>query len=168
MSLPDPEKLLLLAESLISSGGPEPGQENLRRAISSAYYAVFHAVLTDVADNFQGRDARQSPNYSLLCRSVDHRRARQLCDDLKKDKLPEKYQKYLPAGGLGPELTQFSEQFGVLQDLRTSADYDPQFHINGSDTTLAVDIGRTAIRNFASATHEQRAAFASLLLFPPR
>ena len=168
MSIFNPENMLALAQELVFDDKIERDQESLRRAISSAYYAVFHVVLTEIADIFLGRDARGTSRYSLAYRSVDHRRIKQLCDDMDMAKLPEKYQKYLPPEGFGPELSAFGPQVVLLQEKRNAADYDPQFHATGSDATLAIDLARAAIANFLSVDLERRRAFASLILFTPK
>ena len=47
MPIPNPEHLLDQAERLAATGTGAPRQTNLRRAISAAYYAVFHRTLVD-------------------------------------------------------------------------------------------------------------------------
>jgi len=45
--------------------GGAPRQADLRRAISSAYYAVFHAIMAEAADDFVGSTHRHTPRYAL-------------------------------------------------------------------------------------------------------
>ena len=83
-----PDDLIAQATKLIRPppAGP-PLQADLRRAISSAYYAVFHLTLAAAADVVVGRIHRGSPNYALVYRSVDHRGFKELCEVTRKSSL---------------------------------------------------------------------------------
>ena len=80
MTVLNPEHLLAQARVLTAapSAGP-PRQVDVRRAISAAYYAVFHAILTAAADEFVGVGQRVKPNYALVYRSIDHRHLSAVC-----------------------------------------------------------------------------------------
>ncbi len=59
MTIPNPEHFFEQAEQLVSSSASRrPRQVDLRRAISNAYYAVFHATVRAAADHIVGRSAR--------------------------------------------------------------------------------------------------------------
>jgi hypothetical protein len=168
MSVPDPEHLLDQAARLIASTSGTARQVDLRRAISGGYYALFHAVATEAADDFVGRTHRQTPRYRLLYRSVEHRSLVRLCGDIGKTKLPEKYAGYEPSGGFGPDLQAFADAFVDLQEKRHLADYDPLFHVNKSEALLAVETSRLALVRFRNANRSLRKAFLSLAVFSPR
>jgi hypothetical protein len=86
--IPNAEHLLDQAEPLIAPVGPgAPRQVDLRRAISSAYYAVFHAVLAAAADEFVGRARRAETAYGLVYRRIDHGALRELCAELNRPSL---------------------------------------------------------------------------------
>lgn len=73
MPAPNPEHLLDQADHLIAPPAiGAPRHTDLRRAISNAYYAVFHTVLAQAADTFVGKTNRKSELYALLYRSIDH------------------------------------------------------------------------------------------------
>src|ERR1700691_52999 len=86
----NPDHLFEQAEKLIEGPG-RPRQVDLRRAISSAYYGLFHAILTAAADEVIGRTRRSSRNYSLAYRSVDHRALRALCAEVQRPTLSSKF-----------------------------------------------------------------------------
>ena len=168
MPVLNPDHLLEQADRLMAPrGGGVPRQADLRRAISNAY-GVFHAVVTEAADDFVGRTQRRTPRYGLVYRSIDHRSLRKLCEDVKKTKLPEKYSKYEPVGGFGADLIALATAVVDLQEKRHLADYDPHFRVEMSDAVLAVATGRTALDRFRSANRMRRKAFLSLLVFSPR
>ena len=113
MAVLSPDHLLEQADRLITPpGGGAPRQADLRRAISNAYYAVFHAVVTEAADDFVGRTHRQTPRYALVYRSIDHKSLRGVCEDIVKTKLPKRYSMHEPAGGFGPELRSEERRVG--------------------------------------------------------
>jgi hypothetical protein len=169
MSVPDPDHLLDQAERLIAStGGGAVRQVDLRRAMSNAYYALFHAVTTEATDDFVGRTHRQTPRYMLVYRSVGHRSLRRLCEDVVKETLPGRYSRFAPEGGFGPDLQFFANSFAELQDRRHLADYDPLFRATRSNTVLTVQRGRDALGRFRDANRTLRRALLILVLFPPR
>jgi hypothetical protein len=140
----------------------------MRRAISAAYYGVFHATLAAAADLFIGVTQRATGLYGLLYRSVDHRWFRDLCVDAQKPRLPPRYHQYLPSGDLGVDIRAFAEAAIGLQEKRHSADYDPSIRVKGLDGIIAVQAGRDALRRFTAADESAREAFLALLLFRPR
>ncbi|MBX9843678.1 MAG: hypothetical protein K2Z80_17905 [Xanthobacteraceae bacterium] len=169
MAVLNPEHLLEQADRLIQPAvGGAPRQADLRRAISSAYYAIFHAVVTEAADDFAGKTQRHTPRYALLYRSIDHRTLRNLSEDVAKSNLPTRYGKYEPAGGFGPDMKALATAVVDLQERRHAADYDPLFRVQMSDAILAVATARTALTRFRSANRARRKAFLSLLVFTPR
>jgi hypothetical protein len=141
---------------------------DLRRAISSAYYGLFHATLTAAADNVVGRTRRSSPEYGLVYRRVDHKALRDLCLEVQKATLPAKYKGYEPTGGFGPNIRAFAAGVIQLQDARHAADYDPMLLFKTADARLAISTGRSALTRFGRASARQRGRFLSLLLFSPR
>jgi hypothetical protein len=168
MAVVNPDHLLSQADRLIAPLAGAPRQADLRRAISGAYYALFHAVVTEVADEFVGRSQRHTPRYALVYRSVDHRALRTVCEDVVKTTLPTKYTKYVSRHGFGPNINALATAVVDLQEKRHAADYDPLFRVNMSDARLAVATSRTALTRFKRITSAQRKAFVSLLVFSPR
>ena len=146
MSVLNPEHLFEQAEKLTATpaAGP-PRQVDLRRAISAAYYGVFHAILTAAADEFNGVTKRGTHLYTSLYRSVDHRGLRDLCNEMKKQTLSTKYQKYSPFNGFDGNIQAFSTAVVEFQEKRHSADYDPSARLRTSDAMLAIATARSAI-----------------------
>src|ERR1044071_2961633 len=149
MPVLNPEHLLEQADRIIAPpGGGAPRQADLRRAISNAYYAIFHAVVTEAADAFIGRTRRQTPAYGLVYRSGEHRSLLRLCEDVAKPKLPERYLTYEPTGGFGSDLVAFATAVVDLQEKRHLADYHPLFRAGMSEAVSAIATSRTALTRF--------------------
>ncbi len=169
MALLNPDHLLEQARRLTTPpGAGAPRQADLRRAISTAYYGVFHAVATEAADGLVGTRQRHTPRYALVYRSIDHGRLRTICEDIVKPTPPARYTKYLPSGGFGSDLVAVATAISELQERRHSADYDPLFRAKASDAVLAVATARNALIRFRGVNRAQRKAFVSLVVFLPR
>ncbi|MGB8839834.1 MAG: hypothetical protein WCC64_02080 [Aliidongia sp.] len=80
--MPDPFGLLSVARLLLSAGTTPPSDAQLRRAVSTAYYAVFHNILRGAAERFVGPNQDVSAGYRMLYQSFDHRHMKAVCDAL--------------------------------------------------------------------------------------
>ena len=168
MPVVNPGHLLDQSEVLIrNSRRGAPRQADLRRAISNSYYALFHAILCDAADDFVGGGRRQSARYAMVYRSVSHKQLRTLCDDLAKTKLPAKYAICTPAGGFGADIVAVAIAFSELQEKRHVADYDPLARIRMSDARQAVATSKAALVRLGTANKTKKKAFLSLVVFDP-
>jgi uncharacterized protein (UPF0332 family) len=71
----DPQELIAVARLLLGENNRgAPNQTRLRRAISTAYYALFHSIVRSAADAFVGARHRQTPRYETVYRGFEHRR----------------------------------------------------------------------------------------------
>jgi hypothetical protein len=165
----NPDHLFEQADRLIAPPpAGSPRQVDLRRAVSAAYYGVFHYILVAAADEVVGVTRRATSQYTLVYRSIDHRTLRDLCNEAKKQQPAARYGKYVPAAGLGANIRAFASAAVELQEKRHAADYDPPIRIRTSDAALAIATARSAVGRFGSADAAARRAFLNLLLFPPR
>jgi uncharacterized protein (UPF0332 family) len=107
------QDLLEQAGHLIDKDGANPKQASLRRAVSTAYYALFHLLIDEAVSNWAVARHR-----SKLARTFDHGPMRRVCDDC--------VQSFYKAGeppSLLP-LKDVAETFSELQLMRHTADYD--------------------------------------------
>jgi len=165
----NPEHLFEQADVLIAlphAGAPR--QANLRRAISSAYYGLFHFALTAASDEFVGVSLRTTGRYALVYRSISHTWLAELCKEVKKPTLSKTYDPYAPSGGFGLDLKAFGTAVVALQERRHSADYDPLARCHALDARFDVSTARAAISRFNQADVEQRKSFLTLLVCQPR
>jgi uncharacterized protein (UPF0332 family) len=164
----NPEHLFEQAEELISPSSGRPRQVDVRRAISAAYYATFHAMITAATDYFVGVTNRDESRYGLVYRSVGHGWIRELCEEVQKQTLRSKFRRYAPPKGFGVDIADFATAVVELQEKRHAADYDVMIRMNRSDAIVAIAQARAALGRFDKASQAERLAFLSLLLFPPR
>ncbi len=158
MSPPQFEDLFEQADALVARGR----QVDLRRAISAAYYGLFHFTLTAAADMVVGNNDRSSARYSLVYRSIDHSRLQQLSKQL-----TNVQNLALAPGGFGT-VADFALIAGNLHELRNRADYDPSSEYTVDEATTAISTARAAVTWFQQGTKQQQQAFLTLLLFKPR
>jgi len=116
-----PKDLLDQAERLLSHEQKRPRQARLRRAVSTAYYALFH--LLDSAAN--RRMAPRSPkNLDLqMQRAFDPGAMKDVCKSFAGGTLPPMVQ-HLQTGQIEPEQRLIARTFVDLQGKRHAADYD--------------------------------------------
>lgn len=169
MAILNPDHLFEQADKLVTPppAGP-PRQVDLRRAISGAYYGLFHSALTAAADEFVGANQRATARYALVYRSIDHKTLRAVCAEAKRQPPSAKYAPYLPDKGFDAHIEAFSTAAADLQEKRLMADFDPQPRFRTSDAKLAIGTARSAVRRFGQASQEHRRMFLTLLLRPPR
>ena len=163
MAIVNPDHLLNQARQLAAppAAGP-PRQADLRRAISAAYYALFHFILAEAGDLFVGKTKRATSNYALVYRRLDHATLKAICVEARKPMLPGKLARFGPPSGFSKNIEAFATVAIDLQEKRHRADYDPASRFKTSDALLAV------MRSFRRANPVRRATFLTLLLFPPR
>ena len=158
MPVPDPAHLLEQAEGLAAAPAEgQPRDADLRRTISTAYYAIFHAILTAAADLFVGAAKQTTSLYGLAYRSVNHQKVREVCREVAKPIPSDRYKPYVLA-----------DATVLLQAKRYEADYNPLFAATRTDVDILLKQARKALDDLQSATEEQRSLFLGLLLFEPR
>ena len=170
MAILNPRHLLEQAERLLEPANASGlvRQADRRRAISSAYYAVFHFTLAALADEFVGKLDRKSESYALAYRSIDHRPLANLCSKISNPKTREHILPYFPTTGIGPNIIEYASLLVQLKEKRTAADYDPSHWVTIDDARQAIVDARSAIEGFNKATVARRRAFLALLVFPIR
>lgn len=169
MPIPDPDHLVDQAERLLASPSPGPTRQvDIRRAISAAYYGIFHFICAALADQIVGATYRATARYGLVYRDVDHRFLRDLCLAIVRSTPTSKLAPYFPSGGFGRDMTAFATAVSDLQTRRHRADYDPMASFVVEQATAAVATGRNGVGRFRAAPAAERAIFLTLFLCPPR
>ena len=169
MAILNPGHLLDQAGLLVSATpGRKPRQVNLRRAISAAYYAVFHQILIATADEFVGKASRNDARHSLVYRSIDHGTIRRLCDEASRPSPTPRYRKFLSEHGFEVNIRNFANIFLRLQTQRHEADYDPSQQFSTVDVLFSIHLAESAIKAFSAAGVDSQKLFLTLLVFPPR
>lgn len=151
-------ELLDTARALATRNKKRPRQPDLRRAQSTIYYAMFHALARQCADGLIGvsKNSHSKPAWRQVYRALDHGPAKTACADQKTvSKFPTGIQK-------------FATVFREMQEKRNNADYDPQCTLKRSEVLNDIETADTTIKGFASASAKDKTAFCAFVLFRRR
>jgi uncharacterized protein (UPF0332 family) len=153
-----PLDLLDTAHDLVNLRSGRPKQGHLRRSISSAYYAMFHALARCCADLLIGGSGskRSKPAWSQVYRALDHGTARSACAN---ETMIAKFPR---------EIQDFSDAFVQLQSKRHQADYDPDATMHKSVVLADIASVETVIKELSNVPLKHRRAFAAWVMFKKR
>ena len=136
------------------SGNDRPGQAALRRAVSAAYYALFHCLANCCADLLVGSSGsdRSEPAWIQTYRALQHGTARSRCNN-------QVIIRRFPV-----EIQEFAHQFTRMQRKREDADYDPSLILAYTDVIGDIELTEQRIARFNSVPDKDRRAFAVYIL----
>jgi uncharacterized protein (UPF0332 family) len=119
-----PEGLLEQAQHLVKREPKRPKQASLRRAISTAYYTLFHLLISEAVLNW-----RRVGDRDELARMFEHDFMRRACAN-KRDELNKEFKKRRKGGRPNQEeairrhLHRVANTFVQMHEQRELADYD--------------------------------------------
>jgi uncharacterized protein (UPF0332 family) len=130
-----------------------PRQADLRRAISTAYYALFHGLAEVAAVRLVGSGsvAQSSQAWARVYRHLNHQAAKKACSR------PEVL-------NYSADLILFTDYFPRLQELRHQADYDPNVRFKQGDVLSTVNDAEQALAALQRASKAEQHDFATLAL----
>ena len=146
--------LLQLARDLADQQGESSAAA--RRAISTAYYAFFHALSGDFADLLVGDRESQPRVWAAVYRQLDHGVAKAAC--LAGQNSDERSR----------DMKAVADGFVLAQRRRHEADYDPFFKVDEISVRGEVETVARSIRRYFACSEADRRAFAVHLLFRRR
>ena len=157
----NPEDLIRIARGLaggaISGTIGRPRQAELRRAVSAAYYALFHALARCCADTLVGATPaiRSRSAWTQTYRALEHGYAKNQCLRPAMDMFP-------------PEIQEFGKAFAEMQRNRTIADYATESELSRAETMRLINQIEEVIADFATAPIADRRAFSAYVLLRVR
>ena len=162
----DPIDLIKHAQALLHSRKGAPKQVDLRRAVSAAYYAVFHAVLRAAADELVGSSqaARKSAAYAIIYRGYEHAQMKSACIDLSKPHMPPRLAAVFGTRQLPQLYRSTARVFVTLQEARHLADYAPTHRFYKSEAATAISQANFGVANILYGSGPIRKAFLLALL----
>lgn len=148
--------LISVAYELASANPGRPSQPHLKRAVSTAYYAMFYDLAQSCADLLIGAGAaRNEEPWVQVFRAIDHGPARNACNQSGN-------------AGFSTGVVLFANTFVALQEERHKADYDPTVRYRREDVLNLVEEAERGIRSLAAAPRLERRAFAVTVLLKKR
>jgi hypothetical protein len=166
----DSARLLVQARELSAPRRGAPHQSDLRRAVSSAYYALFHHVARTASDALVGSTVvhRKRPEYRLVYRSLQHALMAEVCEVVRRPKLPPRYERACGFSTFGQEVKSCAAAFADLQTARHAADYDPAHRLTRGEVALYIAVAEQAMQSLVAAPEAERRVFLHLLVFRSR
>ncbi len=146
-------KMLAGSHETIPAPPGRPRQAMLKRSVSTAYYAMFHALCESNADTLVGQSP-PCPHTDLWVetyRALQHRTA--------KNRLASYIQLTQD-----PAVRNFGQVFVNMQQQRISADYDPRARFARSEVVTSIGRSEAAIHAFYNAPAPTRRRLAIYLL----
>jgi hypothetical protein len=135
-----------------------PSETCVRRAVSTAYYAMFHHLCSQFATV-----VLRSPDRALyrawlqVYRFADHGTAKQRCAELRNE-----------GRDFPRELIAYSQAFVKLQGKRIEADYDPLAALTVVDAESLINLVEQAVLDFDRADLEHQRAFVLFVCLKPK
>ena len=163
------DDLMDLAERIARLDTGKPRQAHLRRAVSTAYYAVFHFLVEESCAAQIGTLNAQRPYRNALGRAFVHTVMKQSCSSFGAGTLKESVIKGLPRDENGrypiPKAIQnIAATFAELQEKRHLADYDLSERFKRSEVLTLIDQAKSHVAAFRvlSTSDERKFFLASL------
>jgi hypothetical protein len=152
-----PRDLLATAQRLAVANSKKPRQSDLRRAVSSTYYAMFHTLAKVSADSLIGVSKAQRANraWYQVYRALNHGPARAACKSGEISKFPRQIQN-------------FASIFVEMQAKRNRADYDPFFQVYKHGVLADIEDVKQVIDEFAKLEMNDKKAFSVWVLHQQR
>ena len=155
------QALDFIATARLLAGHPirgRPLETSLRRAVSTAYYGLFHCLAESCADTMVGGAGanRSRAAWLRVYRGLQHRSARNRCLETN------------VIANFPVEIRDFAQKFADMQPLRNIADYDPDAEFSRKDVILHINESEDVILRFPSAPIPDRRAFAVHVLMDVR
>jgi hypothetical protein len=164
-----PEGLLEQAQHLVKREPKRPKQASLRRAISAAYYALFHLLISEAVLNW-----RRAEDRVELARMFEHTHMRSICAN-KRDELNKEFKKNKKPGRPDREesvkrnLHRVANTFVQMHEQRELADYDYSSNWTRTDVLPKVESVAAAFKAWKAIRNEDIAhAFLFTLLYKKR
>jgi uncharacterized protein (UPF0332 family) len=148
-------RLLEIADQLIREGAKSSARR--RRAVSTAYYAVFHAIAKSCAGVLLPSIDKSSEVYTRVYRALDH------------VSLPQAFDARNSPLKNRDSLRKIAELVKRLRDERNRADYSPPKNIfTREEAKELVNQARVAVGEIEHLNDEDRTTLAAWLLFKSR
>lgn len=159
----DPAKLLEAARGFANHHGAQgrPRPIWLRRAVSSAYYALFHSIVLTAVENLLPNGTREE--RLRLTRSFSHQCVAAVSTWIVSGQGVPEHSQALATSLQATSIAGVADAFTSLRLARHDADYDHLTPFDKKTALAAIEDAEKGIQQLAAATDRDRQAFAALL-----
>ncbi|HVY72223.1 MAG TPA: hypothetical protein VHH73_19980 [Verrucomicrobiae bacterium] len=160
--------LLGQARFLASQDQRRPKEANLRRAISAAYYALFHYLIEETTSLTIGTANNLDNLRQFAGRSFAHRKMKEACREFNKPVPKQILAPFWASLGVpnNADVKTIATNFIGLQEQRHAADYDLSQRFTRNDAGAAVIRAREAMNAWTrlKISHQELATLFALSL----
>ena len=156
--MPLAERLLEQARHLAGRDARgRPRQDHLRRAVSTAYYALFHFLIDQACRSAVGAspDPDSRALRGVLARAFDHTAMKKASTSFASGALPAKLQPGLRGASIPADLRTIADAFRTLQEWRHAADYDLLRRFERRQVVRLIDRSEEAMRLWPGVQNTQ-------------
>jgi uncharacterized protein (UPF0332 family) len=153
--MPFAEQLLEQAHHLANREKKRPRQASLRRAVSTAYYALFHLLIHEATRNW-----KRAAQRTLLARGFEHGQMKKACE--KKRSELNAFMKTVPPPApsefaVAQHLYTVVDTFIQAQQQRHTADYDNSSQWTRTEVLAQIATVTTAFQSWRAIRNENLA-----------
>lgn len=160
------EDLLAQAQTLATLDDGIPSQANLRRAVSSAYYALFHLLIAEAVESLI--PSKPSGLRERASRAFSHGEMKQVCIRFLAKRILADLAPLLRLS-ISLELATVAKAFVELQEQRHLADYEVGISWTRNEVLFWVEASRRAFREWKLIRETDEATvFLAALIFAKR
>jgi hypothetical protein len=159
MAQPLSQQLLAQARRLALLDARRPQQGNLRRAVSSGYYGLFHFLIEEANRFLLGTTAARGRLRNVLARAFTHTEMASAARTFAGGNLPATLSLRLGAPAIPSGLRELARTFEESQELRYLADYDPGESFARDGVLVFLDDIERAIAGWPAIRDEPAAEF---------
>ena len=147
------------AQGAVNAGIGRPLQEELKRAVSTAYYALFLHLCETTANLMIGTlrpDQARRAAWQRMYRVLQHGSTRNKCEN-------HRELRQFPAS-----IQDFANRLAIVQDARHNADYDPFSKYTRQEVLDIITDAYRVISVFDSTARQEQLHFIAYLLASDR
>lgn len=151
------QDLIATAQYLLDRPVSDQTQADLRRGMSTLYYALFCELASMCADYIAGpkTGAHSKHAWKQCYRALEHTHSREAC-------------KQAGQRGFPQDIRDFANAYVTMQAKRHRCDYTPEHPVRPTELRRAISSTKKALLKLAAATESDRRAFCAFVLLKSR
>ena len=159
--------LLSQARHLAGKESRRPKQASLRRAVSAAYYSLFHLLVADAASSMlKGKAVSIRPVFQ---RAFAHAHMKRVAQSFAGGTVSDAWKGPMGGASVSEDLRQVASAFVSLQEARHKADYDLSHRFSRGTARVLIDIAEAAAGSWRNVRNDlEGQVFLTALLVDDR
>lgn len=163
-------QLIQQARHLAEKDPTRPYQASLRRAVSGAYYALFHCLVSEATKALLGQSAGAKPRRHVVARTFAYVEMADASKSFSKAasrglaELHDSLRRCIPDASIHSGVAEMCSAFVELQEARHKADYDLSRNLRRHECLELVQLAEDAISAWRGAVAHSSAGIYMLSL----